>query len=128
MKQWQVLRTVFPEYAVWWRVRYKHVGVGWYAGNVALLAVGNAVVHEHRHTIEFHAVDFRARIAQVVDICVKSADIGAIQAIVVVAADEYFVAVGKVAEPVEEVDGLGLGSHHAEVARMHRHVGLGQVA
>ena len=45
-----------------------------------------------------------------------------------VAADEYLVAVGQVAEPVEEVDGFGLGSHHAEVARMYHHVGLRQIA
>ena len=50
-----------------------------------------------------------------------------IKTIVVVSADEYFMGIGQVAEPVQEVEGFNLRADHAEVAGMHHYIGLGQV-
>ena len=44
-----------------------------------------------------------------------------------VAADEYFVFIWQVAEPVEEINGFLLGSDHTEVTGMYHHIGLGQI-
>lgn len=45
-----------------------------------------------------------------------------------IAADENFVFVWQVAEPVEEINGFLLGPDHTEVAGMDHHIGLGQIS
>ena len=85
-------------------------------------------MQEHRDTIEADAINLDAGVAQIVDAGAEPADCRLIEAFVMVAADEYLVAMGQVAQPVEEVDGLALAPHHAEVARVHDHVSFGQVA
>ena len=44
-----------------------------------------------------------------------------------VAADENFVIIWKVAKPVEEINRFLLTPDHAKVAGMHHHIGLGQI-
>lgn len=60
-------------------------------------------------------------------IIVKPVDIGSIEAIIMVAADEYFVFVWQVTKPVEEINRFLLGPDHTKVAGMHNHIGLGQI-
>lgn len=61
------------------------------------------------------------------DILVKSIDIGSIQTIIVVPADEYLMAIRQIAEPIEEINGFLLGSNHTKVSGMYHHIGLGQI-
>ena len=73
--------------------------------------------------IESHSVNLNAGVAEVMNICVETIDARPIKTIVVVSADEYFMGIGQVAEPVQEVEGFNLRADHAEVAKC----GLGQV-
>lgn len=61
------------------------------------------------------------------NVVVKTVDVGTIQAVVVVAADENLVAIGQIAEPVEKVNRFLLATDHAEIAGMYHHIGLGQI-
>lgn len=61
------------------------------------------------------------------NVVVKTVDVGTIQAVVVVAADENLVAIGQIAEPVEKVNRFLLATYHAEIAGMYHHIGLGQI-
>lgn len=56
------------EDAVCGTVCYQHVSVGGDSGDVPLLAVGDAVVHEHRDSVEFNPSYFDTRIAEVVHV------------------------------------------------------------
>lgn len=56
-------------------------------------------------------------------IAVEAVNLGAIQALVVIPADENFVKVGQVAEPVEKIKSLGLTPGHGEIARMNCNIG-----
>ena len=105
----------------------KNVGIFGDMCIVAALAVCYAISHEHRDPVESQTLNLDAGIAEIMHIVVKTVDIGSIQAVIVVAADEYLVAIGQVAEPVEEINGFLLGSNHTEVAGMHHHIGLGQI-
>lgn len=49
-------------------------------------------------------------------IVVKTVDVGSIQAVVVVAANENLVAIWQIAEPIHEVNRLGFASVHGEVS------------
>lgn len=60
-------------------------------------------------------------------IVVKSLDVGSIEAIIMVAADENFVFVWQVAEPIKEINGILLGSNHTKVSGMYHHISLGQI-
>lgn len=92
--------VVKVKYAVGRAVGYKYVGVRGYIGDVTLLAVGDAVAHKHRYSVEFHAVNFHCGVAEIVYVWVKSVNIGSVETVIVVAADEYLVGVGQVAEPI----------------------------
>lgn len=109
------------------RMGNQDVGVGGDSGIVAALAVGDAIAHEHRNTIELQAINLNSGVAQVMDILVKSVDVGSIEAIIMVAADENFVFVWQVAEPIEGINGFLLGSNHTKVSGMYHHIGLGQI-
>lgn len=76
---------------------------------VATLAVRYAIAHEHRDSIEFQSVNLNAGVAQVMHIVIETVYVGAIETIIVVAADENFVFVWQVAEPVEKINGFLLG-------------------
>ena len=54
----------------------------------------------------------------------ESVNICSIEAIVMVATDKDFVAVGQVTKPIEKIKGFLFGSNHAEVAGMYHHIGL----
>ena len=58
------------------------------------------------------------------DIIVESVDVCAVKTIVVIAADEYLLTLGQIAEPVEEIQRLALLADHAEVARVNHDVGV----
>lgn len=61
------------------------------------------------------------------DVVVKPVDVSSIEAIVVVAADENFVHVRQVTEPIHEVERFFFCAHHAEVAGMYYNISLGQI-
>ena len=65
--------------------------------------------------------------AEVVYIAVQSVDVGSIQAVVVVAADENLVGVWQVAKPVHKINGFLFAAVHREVARVDNNVRLGQL-
>lgn len=60
-------------------------------------------------------------------VAVQSVDVGAIQTVVMVAADKDFVAVWQITKPVKEINGFPLGPDHTEVTGMYHHIGLGQI-
>lgn len=109
------------------RMSNQDIGIGRYAVYVAFLTVGDTVAHKHRYTIKFHSVNLNAGITEIMHVGVKSADIGSIHAIVVVAAYEYLVGIGQVAQPVHKVDSLCFQANHTEVAGMHQDICCGQV-
>ena len=97
-------------------------------GNISIilsLTFGNTVAHKQRHAIELHTVYLNAGVAEIMHIFIQSVDIGTIKAIVMVAADEYFMLVWQIAEPVEKIDSLILRPGHAEVTGMHNHIRFG---
>lgn len=49
--------------AVSGRMGYQDVDVGWDSGIIAALAVGDAIAHEHRDSIEFQSINFDAGVA-----------------------------------------------------------------
>lgn len=57
----------------------------------------------------------------------ESVNVGSIEAIVMVAADENFAFVGQVTEPVEKINGFLFCPYHTKVTRMYHHIGLGQI-
>lgn len=115
------------KYSVCRRMCNKNVGILRNTCKVAALAVGDAIAHEHRDSIEFQSVDLDAGVAEIMHIVVKTVDIGSIQAIIVVAADEYLVAIWQIAEPVEKVNRFLLATYHAEIAGMNHYISLGQI-
>lgn len=60
-------------------------------------------------------------------IVVEPVDVGSIEAIVMVAADEYFVFIWQVTKPVEKINCFLFCPYHTEVAGMYHHIGLGQI-
>lgn len=60
-------------------------------------------------------------------IAIKTADIGSIKAIVMVPADENFVFIRQVAEPVEKVNRFLFATYHTEITGMYHHISLGQI-
>lgn len=88
------------EYSVGRAMGYQDIGIRGNFSDVTLLAVGDAVAHKHWHAVEFHSVELYTGVAQVVYIGVKAADIRAVEAIVVIAADENLMGIGQVTEPV----------------------------
>jgi len=106
---------------------YQDVCIWGDSGIVAALAVGYTIAHEHRNAVEFQPVNFNYGITKIMHIVVEPVDVGSIEAIVMVAADENFVFVRQVTEPVKEINGFLLGSDHTEVTGMHHYIGLGQI-
>ena len=53
-------------------------------------------------------------------------NIGAVQADIMIAADEYFVAIRQIAEPVKKVHCLPLFSDHAEISGVDHNVSFRQ--
>ena len=94
---------------------------------VAALAIGYAITHEHRNPVESQTLNLDAGIAEIMHIVVKTIDIGSIQAVIVVAADEYFVFIWQVTKPVEKINCFLFCPYHTEVAGMYDHIGLGQI-
>lgn len=60
-------------------------------------------------------------------IVVEPVDVGSIEAIVMIAADEYFVFIWQVTKPVEKTNGFLFCPYHTEVTGMYDHIGLGQI-
>lgn len=106
---------------------YQYVCVGGNSGIVAALAVGYAIAHEQRDTVEFNTIYFDAGVAQVMHVIVKAVDVGSIQAVIVVAANENLVAIWQIAELVEKINRFLLASDHTEVSGMYHHISLGQI-
>lgn len=106
---------------------YQDIGVGGDSGIVATLSAGDAIAHKHRDAVEFDTIYFYAGVAEIMHVGIESVDVGTIETIVVIAADEYLVAIQNVAEPVHKVYRLGFAPGHREVARMHHDIGLGQI-
>ena len=105
----------------------QHIHIIGNPGVVSSLTVGDAVAHEHRYSIELHSVNCDSGVAEIMDVIVKAIDIGAIKAVVMIAADEDLVLIWKVAKPVQEVDSLLLRTYYAEVTGMHHNISLGQI-
>ena len=94
---------------------------------IEVLAVSHAITHKHRDTVEFQALNLDTGVAQVMHIVIKAIDISSIEAIVMVAADEYFVFIWQVTKPVEKINCFLFCPYHTEVAGMYDHIGLGQI-
>jgi len=61
------------------------------------------------------------------NINVNSFYICSIETLIVIAADEYFVLIGQITKPVEEVNGLSFLTNHTEVAGTNHDVGIRQI-
>ena len=94
---------------------------------VAALAIGYAITHEHRNPVESQTLNLYAGIAEIMHIVVKTVDIGSIQAVIVVAADENLVAIRQIAEPAEKVNRFLLATDQSEVAGIKHYISLGQI-
>lgn len=106
---------------------YKDVCIVRNTGIIPALAVGDAVAHKHGDAVKLHTFDFYARIAQVMHVVIEPVDVGSIETFVVIAADEYLVAIREVAVPVEKINGFRFAAGHAEVTGMYYNIGLGQI-
>ena len=104
------------------RMGDKNISLRGYIGIVAALAVGHAITHEHRDAVKFQTVNLNSGIAQVMHIIVKTVDVRSIQTLIVIAADEYLMAIREVAKPVEKVNRLLLATNHAEITGMYHHI------
>ncbi len=105
----------------------KHINI---IGNISIvldLTLGDAVAYEHRDAIESDAVYLNVGVAEIMHIFIQSVDIGAIETIVMVATNEYFMPVWQIAEPIEKIKSLFFGAYHAEVARMHNNISRRQI-
>lgn len=58
---------------------------------------------------------------------VEAVDVRSIEAIVMIAADENFIGIRQVAEPVEEIECFLFSSCHSEIAGMYHDIGFGKV-
>lgn len=105
-------------------MRNQDVGIIRDSGIVAALSVGDAIAHKHRNTVELIAIYFDAGVAEIVYVGIESVDVGTVKAVVMISADEYLVAIWKVAKPVHEVYGLGFTPGHREVSRVYNDIGL----
>lgn len=101
----------------------QHICVRRDIGNITALTVSDTIAHKHRNAVEFHTVNLNTAVAKIMHVGVKTFNIGAIEAVVVVAADEYLMRIRQIAEPIQEVNGLLFGSDHSEVSGMHKHIG-----
>lgn len=115
------------EDSVGWIMCNQHISVFWDLGDVFRLAVGDAITHKHWNSVEFYAVNLNSGVAEIVYVWVEAVDVRSIEAIVMIAADENFIGIRQVAEPVEEVDGLGFRTHHTEITGMYHHICFGQI-
>lgn len=70
----------------------EYVNVGWYA--TVAMTTFDCIAHEHGRAIKFYTLNRYGGVAKVVHIVGKTVDVGSIEAIVVVAANENFVFVG----------------------------------
>ena len=104
----------------------ENVGICRDIGIVTTLTVGNAT-HKHWHAVEFNTVNLNSGVAEIMNIVVKTVDFCSIKTIVVVTADEYFVAIRNVAEPVHKVDCLGFASVQGKVTGMYQNISIGQI-
>lgn len=115
------------EDSVGWIMCNQHISVFWDFGDVFRLAVGDAIAHKHCNSVEFYSINLDTRVAKIMYIRVEAVDVRSVEAIVMIAADENFIGIRQVAEPVEEVDGLGFRTHHTEITGMYHHIGFGQI-
>lgn len=99
-----------------WRMGDKNVGIFGDTGIIAALTVSYTVAGKHRNTIEFQSVNLDAGVTQVMHIVIKAVNAGSVQAVVVVAANEYLVARWQIAEPVEKINCFLFAPDHAEIA------------
>lgn len=99
-----------------WRMGDKNVGIFGDTGIIAALTVSYTVAGKHRNTIEFKSVNLDAGVTQVMHIVIKAVNAGSVQAVVVVAANEYLVARWQIAEPVEKINCFLFAPDHTEIA------------
>lgn len=59
-------------------------------------------------------------------IAIKTADIGSIKAIVMVATNEYLVAIRQIAEPIKEIKCFSFFAKHAEISGVNHNISLRQ--
>ena len=81
----------------------QHISVRWNPGDAFRLAVCYTITHEHGYAIESHSVNLHAGVAEIMYVWVETIDVGSIMAIIMVSADEYFMGLRQVAEPIEEI-------------------------
>ena len=59
-------------------------------------------------------------------VVIETIDVGSIKTVIVVAADEYFVTIWQIAEPIKEIQCFSLFSDHAEVSGMDHNISFRQ--
>ena len=64
--------------------------------NMLTLTVCNAIGHEHGDAVKLHTVNSDAACSEIVTVVIQTIDIGIIQAIVVVAGNEYLMGIRQV--------------------------------
>ena len=105
-------------------VRNQHIHTGRNSLHAAVLKPFD----EERQAIERHAFQRDALMRKKMAVGIQPIHSRAMQASVVVAKDEDFMTVRKIAQPVRKVQCLVFRTVHAKVAAMHQHVGFRQVA
>ena len=97
-------------------------------GGVELLLLStHAVLHEHRHSPELQTLYLHTAAAEVMNVVIKSVQMGTVKAGVVVARDQHLVPVWEDREPLEEIKYSCLGALHREVPAVHEDIRLREV-
>ena len=74
----------------------QHISIRWNLGDVFRLAVCYTITHEHWYAIKSHSVNLHSGVAEVMNIGVKTINVGSIKTIIMISADEYFMGIRQV--------------------------------
>ena len=85
---------------------YQNVSISGDFSIVSALALGYTICHKHRNTIKLYTINLNSGVGELMYVVRESVDVGAIEAIVMVATDKNFMFVWQVTKPVEEIKGL----------------------
>lgn len=108
------------------RMCYQHIGVIRYRGIIACLPIADAVFCKHWHTVELRSIYIDAGIAKIMDTAIKAIHVCLVKATIMVATNEYLVAIRQIAEPIKEIKCFSFFAKHAEISGVNHNISLRQ--
>ena len=76
-----------------------------------------AILHKHRHTIKLQTINDYGRTAKIMNVRRQTFNgVRTIHTVVMIASDEYLMAVRQIAKPIHEIIRLGLRACESKVA------------